>query len=68
MSNLIAGGGAHKYSEIFKEKLGVLLEKEDEMLCLVRGCNFFLKAITHEAFMFENGTTSFVPTNRECRV
>ncbi|KAF5829353.1 fumble-domain-containing protein [Dunaliella salina] len=59
------GGGAHKYSEIFKEKLGVLLEKEDEMMCLVRGCNFFLKAITHEAFTFENGTTSFVPTNEE---
>jgi hypothetical protein len=35
------------------------------MLCLVRGCNFFLKAITHEAFMYENGTTSFVPTNGE---
>lgn len=58
-----AGGGAHKYSEIFKEKLGVLLEKEDEMMCLVRGCNFFLKAITHEAFTYENGTTRFVPTN-----
>lgn len=58
-----AGGGAHKYSEIFKEKLGVLLEKEDEMVCLVAGCNFFLKAIAHEAFMYESGLPSFVPTN-----
>ena len=66
--NTIAGGGAHKYSEIFKEKLGVLLEKEDEMVCLVAGCNFFLKAIMHEAFLYERGTTSFVPTNGECRV
>ena len=31
------------------------LEKEDEMECLVSGCNFLLKAIRHEAFTFEEG-------------
>ena len=36
------------------------LEKEDEMECLVAGCNFLFKAIYHEAFMFEHGKTSFV--------
>ena len=29
----------------------MLLEKEDEMDCLVGGANFLLKAIHHEAFM-----------------
>ena len=43
-----------------QEKLGVTLEKEDEMECLVAGCNFLFKAIYHEAFMFEHGKTSFV--------
>ncbi|GFH27130.1 DUF89 domain-containing protein, partial [Haematococcus lacustris] len=56
-------GGAYKHAELFKQRLGVVLEKEDEMGCLVAGCNFLLKAITHEAFTFENSSANFVPTN-----
>lgn len=41
----------------------MVLEKEDEMACLVSGCNFLLRAIHHEALMYESGTTTFVPTN-----
>jgi pantothenate kinase len=37
------GGGAFKYADVFKERLGVSLEKEDEMDCLVAGANFLLK-------------------------
>jgi pantothenate kinase len=37
------GGGAYKYADLFKERLGVSLEKEDEMDCLVAGANFLLK-------------------------
>lgn len=37
------GGGAHKYGDLFKEKLGICLDKEDEMDCLVAGANFLLK-------------------------
>jgi hypothetical protein len=37
------GGGAYKYADLFKERLGVSLEKEDEMDCLVSGANFLLK-------------------------
>ncbi|KXZ50162.1 hypothetical protein GPECTOR_17g798 [Gonium pectorale] len=59
------GGGAYKYSDVFKVRLGVVLEKEDEMACLVSGCNVLLKAIHHEAFMYESGTTTFVPTNED---
>ena len=43
-----------------QEKLILILEKEDEMECLVGGCNFLLKAIRHEAFTYENGALNFV--------
>ncbi len=46
-----------------QKRLGVILEKEDEMDCLVSGSNFLLKAIRHEAFMYENGQTTFSPAN-----
>lgn len=54
------GGGAFKYAEVFKEKLGVTLDKEDEMDCLVAGANFLLKAIRHEAFTHMEGHKEFV--------
>lgn len=37
------GGGAYKFADLFKERLGVSIEKEDEMNCLVAGANFLLK-------------------------
>ena len=37
------GGGAYKFADLFKERLGVSIEKEDEMDCLVAGANFLLK-------------------------
>lgn len=37
------GGGAFKFADLFDEKLGVSLEKEEEMECLVAGANFLLK-------------------------
>ncbi len=33
------------------------------MECLVAGCNFFLKAIRHEAFTFENGQPNYIASN-----
>ncbi|KDO82399.1 hypothetical protein CISIN_1g025826mg [Citrus sinensis] len=39
------GGGAYKFADLIKEKLGVVLDKEDEMDCLVTGANFLLKFI-----------------------
>ncbi|RMZ52550.1 hypothetical protein APUTEX25_003693, partial [Auxenochlorella protothecoides] len=56
------GGGAFKYAERFKERLGLILEREDEMSCLVEGCNFLLKAVRHEAFMYENQQMIFEET------
>ncbi|KAL6318527.1 hypothetical protein AAG906_000605 [Vitis piasezkii] len=54
------GGGAHKFADLFKERLGVSIDKEDEMDCLVAGANFLLKAIRHEAFTHMEGHKEFV--------
>ncbi|KAH7550466.1 hypothetical protein JRO89_XS13G0196800 [Xanthoceras sorbifolium] len=54
------GGGAYKFTDLFKERLGVSLDKEDEMNCLVAGANFLLKAIRHEAFTHMEGQKEFV--------
>ncbi|KAF7389234.1 hypothetical protein HZH66_010371 [Vespula vulgaris] len=35
------------------EKLGLIVDKEDEVRCLIKGCNFLLKHIPCEAFEFE---------------
>ncbi|KAH7434622.1 hypothetical protein KP509_06G026300 [Ceratopteris richardii] len=54
------GGGAFKYAELLKDKLGVTLDKEDEMDCLVAGLNFLLKTIRDEAFTHVDGQKQFV--------
>ncbi|KAK3035312.1 hypothetical protein RJ639_034020 [Escallonia herrerae] len=54
------GGGAHKFADLFKERLGISIDKEDEMDCLVAGANFLLKAIRHEAFTHMEGHKEFV--------
>uniref|UniRef100_A0A3B3XDG3 4'-phosphopantetheine phosphatase n=1 Tax=Poecilia mexicana TaxID=48701 RepID=A0A3B3XDG3_9TELE len=46
------GGGAHKFKELIERKLGLKVDKEDEMTCLIKGCNFVLKNIPHEAFVY----------------
>ncbi|KAK7080541.1 Pantothenate kinase 4 [Halocaridina rubra] len=46
------GGGAYKYAELIQQKLGLLVEKEDEIGCLIKGCNFLLRNITDEQFAY----------------
>uniref|UniRef100_A0A1A7Z7K6 Pantothenate kinase 4 n=1 Tax=Iconisemion striatum TaxID=60296 RepID=A0A1A7Z7K6_9TELE len=46
------GGGAHKFKVLIERKLGLKVDKEDEMSCLIKGCNFVLKNIPHEAFVY----------------
>ncbi|MCL7046844.1 hypothetical protein MKW94_021715 [Papaver nudicaule] len=58
------GGGAYMYANLFKERLGVSLDKEDEMDCLVSGANFLLKAIDHEAFTHMDGQKEFVQIDK----
>ncbi|KAI3965971.1 hypothetical protein MKX01_010928 [Papaver californicum] len=51
----VTGAGAHKYADFFMEKLGLTVEKEDEMDCLAVGVNFLLKVFQDEAFTFIEG-------------
>ncbi|KAG8569064.1 hypothetical protein GDO81_014250 [Engystomops pustulosus] len=46
------GGGAYKFKDLIEKKLGLKVDKEDEMTCLIKGCNFVLKNIPHEAFVY----------------
>ncbi|XP_063984374.1 4'-phosphopantetheine phosphatase [Diachasmimorpha longicaudata] len=49
----VTGGGAYKYASSIQSKLGLLVNKEDEIDCLIKGCNFLQKNISCEAFEFE---------------
>jgi len=49
---LVTGGGAIKYEELFKKRLGITFAKEDEMYCLIAGLNFLLKSISYESYTF----------------
>ncbi|XP_073021953.1 pantothenate kinase 1 isoform X1 [Primulina eburnea] len=59
------GGGAFKFAELFKDKLGIILDKVDEMSSLVAGANFLLKAVHHEAFTYMDGQKEYVQIDQE---
>lgn len=46
------GGGAYKYMDLLTSKLGVRVDKEDEIECIIRGGNFLLKNISNEVFAY----------------
>ncbi|KAL6562645.1 Pantothenate kinase 1 [Orobanche gracilis] len=52
------GGGAFKFADLFKEKLGIILDKVDEMGSLVAGANFLLKAV-HLSMIKVDGDNKF---------
>lgn len=54
------GGGAYKYGTTFQERLGITLQKEDEMACAVAGANFLLETIRDEAFTYRNDEKVFI--------
>uniref|UniRef100_A0A8C8VH41 4'-phosphopantetheine phosphatase n=2 Tax=Pelusios castaneus TaxID=367368 RepID=A0A8C8VH41_9SAUR len=47
------GGGAYKFKDLIEKKLGLKVNKEDVMTCLIKGCNFVLKNIPHEVFAYQ---------------
>jgi len=49
------GGGAYKFADDFREKLGVCLDKLDEMDSVVSGANFLLQNVPGAAFTHMNG-------------
>ncbi|KAI8926678.1 fumble-domain-containing protein [Entophlyctis helioformis] len=47
------GGGAHKYYDLISTRLGVQIQKEDEMECLITGLNFLVRQIAYEVFTYD---------------
>nr|XP_012631266.1 pantothenate kinase 4-like [Microcebus murinus] len=47
------GGGAYKFKDLIEEKLRLKVDKQDVMTCLIKGCNFVLKNIPQEAFIYQ---------------
>ena len=44
----VTGGGAYKYADLIRSKLGLPIEKCDEIASIVQGCNFLLRNISDE--------------------
>eukprot|EP00644_Phytophthora_capsici_P010970 jgi/Phyca11/6121/fgenesh1_pm.PHYCAscaffold_9_\ len=48
------GGGAFKFSPLFESRLGIELQKADEMDALIKGLNFVLRYVPNECYTFVN--------------
>ena len=51
---MATGGGAYKFYDRIKERLGVDVVREDEMECLIRGLDFFITEIPTEVFTYDD--------------
>lgn len=51
---MATGGGAFKYYDRIKERLGVDVIQEDEMECLIQGLDFFINEIPREVFTYDD--------------
>ncbi|KAG8626451.1 hypothetical protein KVT40_005396 [Elsinoe batatas] len=52
---MATGGGAFKYYDRIRSRLGVDVIREDEMECLIRGLDFFITEIPREVFSYDDG-------------
>jgi type II pantothenate kinase len=50
---IATGGGAHKFNEVFHERLDMKIEREDEMDCLITGLKF-ISHIPDEVYYFSD--------------
>ncbi|KAL0481588.1 type II pantothenate kinase [Acrasis kona] len=55
----VTGGGAYKFASLLEDKLSTKITKFDEMQCLIKGLNFFLKNLIDESFSFQNDQKIF---------
>lgn len=54
LSIMATGGGAFKFYDKIRSTLGVEVEREDEMECLIKGLDFFITQIPNEVFTFDD--------------
>ncbi|KAI1851995.1 hypothetical protein JX265_008199 [Neoarthrinium moseri] len=52
LSVMATGGGAYKFYDRIRERLGVDVMREDEMECLIIGLDFFITEIPREVFTY----------------
>ncbi|KAI9695258.1 MAG: hypothetical protein M1820_008777 [Bogoriella megaspora] len=51
---MATGGGAYKYYDRIRQRLGVEVLREDEMECLIIGLDFFITEIPNEVFTYND--------------
>lgn len=56
LSIMATGGGAFKFYDKIRDTLGVEVEREDEMECLIMGLDFFITQIPNEVFTYTDST------------
>ena len=56
------GGGAFKFYDRIKQRLGVDVVQEDEMSCLIQGLDFFITEIPSEVFTYHDNSSSATAT------
>lgn len=54
LSVMATGGGAFKFYDRIKQRLGVDVVQEDEMECLIKGLDFFITEIPQEVFTYHD--------------
>jgi type II pantothenate kinase len=54
LSIMATGGGAYKFYDRIRERLGVEVQREDEMECLIKGLDFFITQIPNEVFTYDD--------------
>ena len=54
LSVMATGGGAYKFYDRIKERLGVDVIREDEMECLIMGLDFFITEVPMEVFAYND--------------
>ncbi|KAN0062444.1 hypothetical protein ACQY0O_005335 [Thecaphora frezii] len=67
---MATGGGAHLFYDLFEAELGIEVQREDEMACLITGLNF-ITLIPDEVFWYSDELVaalhSPLPTSAEAR-
>lgn len=60
--NIMAtGGGSFKFYDHMKERLGVEVNRADEMECLIKGLDFFITRVPEEVFCYSEQNPMWFP-------
>lgn len=61
---IATGGGAHKYYDKLNTELpNIIIQKEDEMQCLIIGLDFFITGIKNEIFYYNDNEDKYIESD-----